>query len=869
MKNSTFIIFCLLSKLIFAQVDSSSTGLSNDLNFTDSLNTLQDSLSVFADSTITPKRKSDVDAIIYSSSKDSLIFDVKDKKLFIYGTGELKYKNTELNSGKIDLDFTTNELFAEGRMDSVKGEYVEIETPKLVEGSENYEGYKIKYNFKTAQGFISMAKNSKEDKSYRGDKVKKVNKDVFFIEDGIYTTCQADTPHTYFTADEMKVIKDEFIVAKWIFMHVGGVPIPIPIPFGVFPNETGRRSGIIIPSYGSNDLRGQYFRNFGYYFALSDYYDLTLNGDYYSKGGYGFRGRARYNKRYELSGNINAGYSKIIYGEDSDPDRSERVDWNIGINHNQTFDPTMRLVANLQFQSSTYLQNNSNFLNDQLTRNVTSNATLSKRWDESGNSLTVNYSRTQNLESGNITESLPNVNFNMPVSYPFKSTASQRDQSWYEKMGFNYSANFKNQRKKTDGELKIRGGFRHSISSSLSPKIGYFNISPRFGYSEKWYNKRIKRTNYLVEEFDEFGAVTGYKDTVVTDDIHEINAVRTFDFSLSASTKLYGTMQPHLLGVEAFRHTLTPSISYSYTPDFSKDTWGYYDEYTTSDGDVIRYDKFGNEIFGGASSGERQSVSFSLDNIFEIKTMKDPTDTTSQQEKIRLLNVGASTNYNFAADSLKLSDLSLSFRTQIGEFLNINGSSNYTFYDYNVNRKINQFLASNGKGLLRLTRFRFSLSTSISGDKLKGKDEPAEETDNDLANDQFNELRDDFYIGPYDSGNADFSIPWDISLSYNYNFNKPLPSDPSISSNLGITGSINLTEYWKIRFRGNYDIENKELTAPQITIFRDLHCWEMNFTWNPLGTFRGYRFEIRMKAPDLQDIKVEKADRFYSGFRGN
>ncbi|MCF8265432.1 MAG: LPS-assembly protein LptD, partial [Melioribacteraceae bacterium] len=710
---------------------------------------------------------------------------------------------------------------------------------------------------------------SKEDKSYRGDKVKKVNKDVFFIEDGIYTTCQADTPHTYFTADEMKVIKDEFIVAKWIFMHVGGVPIPIPIPFGVFPNETGRRSGIIIPSYGSNDLRGQYFRNFGYYFALSDYYDLTLNGDYYSKGGYGFRGRARYNKRYELSGNINAGYSKIIYGEDSDPDRSERVDWNIGINHNQTFDPTMRLVANLQFQSSTYLQNNSNFLNDQLTRNVTSNATLSKRWDESGNSLTVNYSRTQNLESGNITESLPNVNFNMPVSYPFKSTASQRDQSWYEKMGFNYSANFKNQRKKTDGELKIRGGFRHSISSSLSPKIGYFNISPRFGYSEKWYNKRIKRTNYLVEEFDEFGAVTGYKDTVVTDDIHEINAVRTFDFSLSASTKLYGTMQPHLLGVEAFRHTLTPSISYSYTPDFSKDTWGYYDEYTTSDGDVIRYDKFGNEIFGGASSGERQSVSFSLDNIFEIKTMKDPTDTTSQQEKIRLLNVGASTNYNFAADSLKLSDLSLSFRTQIGEFLNINGSSNYTFYDYNVNRKINQFLASNGKGLLRLTRFRFSLSTSISGDKLKGKDEPAEETDNDLANDQFNELRDDFYIGPYDSGNADFSIPWDISLSYNYNFNKPLPSDPSISSNLGITGSINLTEYWKIRFRGNYDIENKELTAPQITIFRDLHCWEMNFTWNPLGTFRGYRFEIRMKAPDLQDIKVEKADRFYSGFRGN
>ncbi|MCF8259210.1 MAG: LPS-assembly protein LptD [Melioribacteraceae bacterium] len=858
-----------MSKLIFAQVDSSSTGLSNDLNFTDSLNTLQDSLSVFADSTITPKRKSDVDAIIYSSSKDSLIFDVKDKKLFIYGTGELKYKNTELNSGKIDLDFTTNELFAEGRMDSVKGEYVEIETPKLVEGSENYEGYKIKYNFKTAQGFISMAKNSKEDKSYRGDKVKKVNKDVFFIEDGIYTTCQADTPHTYFTADEMKVIKDEFIVAKWIFMHVGGVPIPIPIPFGVFPNETGRRSGIIIPSYGSNDLRGQYFRNFGYYFALSDYYDLTLNGDYYSKGGYGFRGRARYNKRYELSGNINAGYSKIIYGEDSDPDRSERVDWNIGINHNQTFDPTMRLVANLQFQSSTYLQNNSNFLNDQLTRNVTSNATLSKRWDESGNSLTVNYSRTQNLESGNITESLPNVNFNMPVSYPFKSTASQRDQSWYEKMGFNYSANFKNQRKKTDGELKIRGGFRHSISSSLSPKIGYFNISPRFGYSEKWYNKRIKRTNYLVEEFDEFGAVTGYKDTVVTDDIHEINAVRTFDFSLSASTKLYGTMQPHLLGVEAFRHTLTPSISYSYTPDFSKDTWGYYDEYTTSDGDVIRYDKFGNEIFGGASSGERQSVSFSLDNIFEIKTMKDPTDTTSQQEKIRLLNVGASTNYNFAADSLKLSDLSLSFRTQIGEFLNINGSSNYTFYDYNVNRKINQFLASNGKGLLRLTRFRFSLSTSISGDKLKGKDEPAEETDNDLANDQFNELRDDFYIGPYDSGNADFSIPWDISLSYNYNFNKPLPSDPSISSNLGITGSINLTEYWKIRFRGNYDIENKELTAPQITIFRDLHCWEMNFTWNPLGTFRGYRFEIRMKAPDLQDIKVEKADRFYSGFRGN
>ncbi|OGU56038.1 MAG: organic solvent tolerance protein [Ignavibacteria bacterium RBG_13_36_8] len=810
------------------------------------------------------KKKIDVDAVVYASASDSLTFDVRNKKMFVFGSGDLKYKQSELKSGKIDVNFGDNTLDAFGLPDTSDPTGTKyLQTPVLTEAGESYEGQKIKYNFKTQRGFISLAKNRAQNSRYEGEKVKKIDKGVYFIDNGMYTTCDADTPHTHFQADEMKVMQGDKIIAKWIFMYIGGVPFPIPLPFGVFPNQSGRRSGIIAPGYGYSATRGQYFRNFGYFWAINDYVDLALTGDFYMKGGYGARSRIRYAKRYDFSGSINGGFSNLTTGEESDPGRTEQKDWNIAVYHNQQFDPTSRLDVNLQFQSSSYLSNNSISYNDLLTKNIVSNATFSKQWDESGNSISVNYSRTQNLETGDISEVLPNISFNKPLTYPFKSKiSSSGDQAWYEYIGYNYSAQFRNDRKKTSGDLTIHGGVQHNISSSASPKIGYFNISPRVSYSEKWYNKYTQIENYVVEDVDSQTGQITLRDSLVERDVKKINFVRTFDFSVSASTKLYGIFNANFMGIEAFRHTITPSITYNYRPDFSEDKWGYYDSYTKANGDVVRYDKYQKEVFGGVSRGEQQNLSFSVGNVFELKTMKDLTDTTSTAKKIQLLNLNLGMGYNFAADSLKLSDLNVSYRTQIGELLNFSGSSSYTFYDFDNTRKINKFLSSQGKGLFRLTNFNFSLSTSLSGDKISGESRTGKDQTEDTNYDAFKKQD---YIALYDEQPADFTIPWDLNLSYNYNFSKPAPMSSVISSTMSLNLSFSLTKNWKFTVRGGYDFIEHEISAPQITIYRDLHCWEMNFTWNPLGTYRGFFFEIRMKAPELKDIKVTKSKGLYSG----
>jgi len=826
-----------------------------------------------ADSTIAPdstKKKYDVDAVVFANATDSVTFDVKNKNMILFGKGDVTYKNTNLKSARIFVDFDRNLLDAVGAIDSSDSNNIKlVDTPVLKEGEENYEGTSLKYNFKNQSGFISMAKNSKEDKRYEGEKVKKVDKKTYFIEDGLYTTCDEDTPHTYFTASKMKVMQDDKIIARWIFMNVGGVPFPIPLPFGVFPNKSGRRSGIIAPSYGSAGNRGYYFRNGGYFFALSDYFDLTTTGDYYLQGGYGLRSRFRYIKRYDFNGNINGGISKITAGEKSDPDYSERFNWNLNVYHHQEIDPTMTLDANLQFLSNKYLTYNSVNINDLLQQDIISNATLVKRWDESGNSISINYSRSQNLESGNISEVLPSINFNKSISFPFKSkTATGRDQKWFELIGYSYSSRFQNNRTKYWNEFEnsfkreINGGFEHNINISASPKIGYFNIAPSISYNELWYNKRIKKGFVAADDSSENKV---FQEKI----IKQISFVRTFDFRLSASTKIYGMLQPNILGIQAFRHTLMPAVSYNYRPDFSNEKWGYYDSYIDTSGRKVNYDKYEKGIFGGAGSGEQQRLGFSIGNLFEIKTTKNPNDTTSQEQKIQLLNINASAGYNFAADSLKLSNLNVDFRTSIGQFLSLNGNSTFTFYDYQSNKDgsfyypIDRFLASEGKGLMRLINFGFNVSTNLSGDKLTGKEK--KKTNEENQNDGSFKKRSD-YIELFDDEMPDLSIPWNLSVNYNYSVNKINPVRAIENSGLGVSLSLSLTQAWRLTFRGNYDFREKKMNAPQVTIYRDLHCWEMNFVWNPIGTYRGFRFEIRMKAPELQDIKITKTKDIYSGF---
>lgn len=865
MKYVLFIIIILYCVTLSAQQKDTTS-----FNRTDTIRTaIQDSLS--RNDTTKPQKKYDVDATVYAAASDSLIFDVQKKKMYLHGSGELKYKTTDLKSGKIFVDYQTNELEAFGVADTSDTAKTKMkETPRLTEGGQTYEGANIKYNFKNQRGFISLAKNREKQQRYEGEIVNKVDKNTYFIKSGMFTTCEKDTPDTYFAASQMKVIQKDKIFARWIFMYIGGVPFPIPLPFAVFPNETGRRSGIIIPTYGQDIRRGQYFRNFGYFVAMNDYMDLALTGDYYTKGGWGARSRFRYTERYNFSGTINAGISRISIGEENDPKsyRQNQTDWNIAWYHNQQINPTMRFDVNLQFISSNYLINNTISYSDLLKQNIVSNASISKIWDESGSSLNINYNRTQNLIGGDIYESLPNINFTKSITYPFKkeNAESLRDQKWYEMIGYSYSGQFTNSRTKIGGNLNIKAGVQHTIALSASPKVGYFNIAPRINYVEKWYNKRTKIENIPYEIVDSKTGDTKKRDSLYTSSINELNFVRTFDLSVTASTKIYGIFNPNIFGVESFRHQLLPSISYNYQPNFASDTWGYYDSYKMLNGEVVRYDKFSKEVFGGISLGQKQMLNLFLGNIFEIKIAKSASDTTKEQKKIQLLNLDASMNYNFVADSLKLSDLNLGYRTQIGDLLSFSGSSSYTFYDFKDNSKLNQFLASKGKGLFRLTNFSFSISTILSGEKIRSSEEKTDQSKQ--KGEGFNAFEKRDYISVYDdSQSPDLTIPWNLSLSYNFNFSKPNPNQSSSYSNISAGLSFSLTKNWKFTVRGSYDFDRKEISAPQVTIYRDLHCWEMNFVWNPLGVYSGYRFEIRIKAPELQDIKVTKSGGLYSGRR--
>ncbi len=840
-----FIIsFALLTEIIFSQQN-------------DSLFVPNDSLSIQKDSLEVEKSKGkayDVDTTVYASSKDSLIFLVKDKKMLIYGDGIIKYKSTEIKSADILIDFNKSLILANGiPSDSAKGKMTGL--PVLKEGNEVYNGHSMKYNFKNSSGVILAAKTEQEGANYTGEKIKKVDKETYFIEDGIYTTCDEECPHYYFSANKMKVIHKEQLIAEWIFIHFGGVPFPIPIPFAVFPIESGRRSGILPPAFGSDAIYGTYFSRFGYFWAINDYMDVNLTADYYTRGSFKLGSRFRYSKRYNYSGNVEGSYGKFISGELTDPNRTENTDWRIRWNHNQTFTPTLRLDAKLEFISGANTIRNINDFNEILRNDVVSNATLFKQWDESGNSLSLSYSRNQNLENNNISEILPNLTFSLAQAYPFRDNSG--DQQWYESFGYNYSGQFQNNRNKIAGNLNVRGGIQHNIRLTIAPKIGYFSITPNFNYNESWYNKHITRSIAIDDSGNYY---------IKTDDVKDISLVRTFSMGVSASTRFYGMFNINSLGISAIRQTVIPSISYNYSPDFSTPFWGYYATYLDSLGNTVKYDKFEREIFVHPSNQEQQSINFSVSNLFEMKTVADPTDTTSKVNKLQLLNLNAGFSYNFAADSLKFSDLNLSYRTQVGNFFSFSGATTFTPYSYTANRpRINKYLINEGKGLLRVTNFYISLSLTLSGDKIAPK-QPLQNSGLALKPDQnLMDSERSIYQGLYSNDEPNFSIPWDLTLNYNYNESRPTPLNVSKNSNLSGSFNFNLTPNWKFSLTGSYDLERNEFAAPQIRISRDLHCWVMNFTWNPIGTYRGYSFEIRVKAPQLQDLKVTKRDQFFEG----
>ncbi|HLF14482.1 MAG TPA: LPS assembly protein LptD, partial [Bacteroidota bacterium] len=710
-------------------------------------------------------------------------------------------------------------------------------TPVMKEAGEQYKGHELSYNFRTKRGKIDLGDTKIEEGFYHGETIKKTGGGDLFVREGRYTTCDLPEPHYYFGSPRMKVGVRDKVIAEPIYLYIADVPV-FGLPFAVLPNRSGRRSGIITPAFGEDARRGKFLSHLGFYWATSDYMDLAVRSDLYTKGGWALYGDYRYAMRYTFSGSLTGDYKHLFTGESTDPKRTGENSYRLNLSHAQEFDPTTKLGVNFTFTSANSLVNTLN-LAQALNQNIVSNATLSRSWEGTPNSISLNVARTQDLRNGNVTEVLPSVNFNHSQSFPFRSgesgpEGSQGSKSWYEDVGLGYGANFTNRlsatNKNISGVKSAAGGsdlletvtarerdrnrtLSQSLSLNFAPRLGHVTVSPSVSYRDvrTFIENDVPARNPADSTLQTTKQTSSQKSGVVT-------------ASLSASTKFYGMAQPGVLGISAFRHTVTPNLSFSYA----------------------------NPITGDNRGEETMSMNFGLGNIFEMKTA---VPDSGEPTKIQLLNLNAGTSYNFSADSLRLAPLSITFRTGIRNIVDIDGGASYDFYklvETSPGRftRVNAYLLSEQGRLARLTTFRLSLSTKVSaaGDGSTGAKGTAGGAGLPPGA--------GFPVNPAEY-EPDFSIPWSLSLSFAFSENKVQPNTGR-SSNIRGGLEFSLTEKWKVSMSGGYDVLGGELVAPDVTISRDLHCWFMNFYWVPTGAYKQYRFEIRVKASQLSDLKVTK-----------
>jgi hypothetical protein len=776
-----------------------------------------------------------IDTVVEYSARDSIVFVLPTKTMSLYSRATLRHERMELESERVQIDWRTATLRAQGVPDtSDTGAGKFTGTPVMKDGPEQYDGHELSYNFRTKRGKIDLGDTKIEDGVYHGETIKKTDEGDLFVRDGRYTTCDLPDPHFYFGSPKMKVGIRDKVIAEPIFLYVSDVPV-FGLPFAVLPNRAGRRSGIIAPGFGEDAQRGKFLSHLGFYWATSDYMDLALRSDIYTKGGWALYGDYRYALRYNFTGSLGGDYKHLYTGESTDPNRTEENSYRLNLTHAQDFDPTTKLGVNFTFTSANSLTNSLN-LSQALNQNIVSNATLSRSWEGTPNSIALNIGRTQDLRNGNITSTIPGLTFNHSQSFPFRSgSGSEETRGWYEDVALGYGANFTNRLAtfdKTVSGVYGAGGdpdslgtatarekdrtraLGQNLSLNFAPRLGHFTVSPSVSY----------RDDRTFTENDVPGASLADSTLLISKQTSSRKS-GVVTAALSANTKFYGTAQPRIFGIDAFRQTVTPTLSLSYA----------------------------NPVIGDDRGKETMAANFGLGNIFEIKMA--PPDS-GEATKVQLLNLNLGTSYNFSADSLRLAPLSVTFRTGIQNVVDVDGGASYDFYKLVETApgrwtRINTFLVSDEGRLARLTSIRFSLSTQIAGGGSSGG-----------ASTAGNMRPPGMPPGagfPLNSPEAqpDFSIPWSLQLSFAFSENKVQPSTNRSSTVRG-SFEFSLTDKWKVSASGGYDLLGQEAVAPDITISRDLHCWFMNFYWVPTGPYKQYRFEIRVKASQLQDLKLTK-----------
>ena len=786
-----------------------------------------------------------IETAIEYNSDDTIVISLTGQKVFLTNNAFVKYGEIELKAYYIELDLDKKEAFAYGIQDTTG---TLIHTPEFKDGSEEFTCKELKYNFDTGKGLVKEIITEQEGGFVHSEVTKRINDKTFYLRNGKYTTCDHEHPHFYVKMTKAKMIKDDKIVSGPLFLYLEDVPMPVFLPFAMFPFSSSYTSGIIMPSYGEEQRRGFNLRGGGYYWAINEYVDMGIKGDIFANGSWGGYLESKYKKRYRYSGGIQTEYHFNKYGDKGLSDYSESTDFTIRWNHSQDSkaNPYRTFTASVNFSTSNNDRNNSQSIQKITNNQKQSSISYSKKWADSPFSLNASLRHSQNSRDTTISLTLPSMSLNMTQIYPFRAKGKSTNLRWYDKVGVSYSSKLENRINTKEKELMNssfatdwQNGYQHSIPISTNFKLTKdLTLSPTLNYQGVAYTKSISKSWDDTMNEGEGG--------VLTDTIQGFKYAHNYSTSasLSLSPKIYGMYEfKESSKIKAIRHVMTPSVSVSYTPEIGVSRSKYYKTYRNESTDKdVEYSMFEGSLYGTPSgANESGSISLGLDNNVEAK-MRIANDSTGTEEfkKVKIIeSLKFSTSYNMFADSLNWSNIRMSGRTKIfNKKLGINIGSTIDPYKLNARDiKIDEF----GPRLTNASiDVDFGLSANDFKSKSKGKDEEEEK-----------EWRDSRYVN--------FDIPWSFSIDYGWTYSKPKRTS-TVNQNMGVTGNFSLTPKWKFSFSSGYDFSESEVTATQFTITRDLHCWQMSFNAIPFGTYQSYNFRINVESSILQDLKYEKKE---------
>jgi len=816
------------------------------------------------------KPKESVEDIITHVAKDYKIQNARDKTVTLYNEANIKYTDIDLKAGIIIIDYKKNTLFAKGIKDSTGY----AQRPIFKQGNEESEQDSMIYNFKSKRAIIYGLKTKQGEMYTYGKKTKRVNDSTVYIRKIRFTTSDKKNPDYYISTDKAKLVPGKKIIVGISNLVLADVPTPLFLPFAYFPMTETSVSGFLIPSFDTgSSSRGIGFQNGGYYFALSDYADLTVLGDVYSNGSWGSRISSNYKKRYHFNGAFSFNFENIIKGIRGFDNYSKANNFNIRWSHSQDSkaSPNSRFTASVNLGSSSFFRESLNQFNVAQTQNNTFNSSInySKTFVDTPFNMAVTASHQQNTNTETITMTLPSLTLNMNRVYPFAGKGGVKKNP-IQKLGFNYNMQGQYLINTTDDEFftskmfeTARSGMQHRTSTSTNIKaFKYFTLSPTANYEETW------QFDYINKEYD----ITD--NVIVTDTLRGFKTYREYNMGVSLSTNIYGTFNFNKGRLKAIRHTFRPTVSYSYRPDF-KDKYIKEVQQSALASDLKQYTIFDQGIYGSPSAGLSNSIGISLNNVLEAKVAPKDPDSDEEDEKIMLLNnLNFNSSYNIAADSLRWSNVSFSAGTRLLNdklALNFNGSLD----PYQVNdegRRIDKF----NPNIFRLTNANLTANYSISStdfDKNKedGKDNDDRQNGNGANNppdvmganiDPTNRRGVQNTQTKSKTSKTDLykaKIPWSVNLVYsaNYRNNGVEPGEIGVHT-LGFSGNIELSPKWKVGYSSGYDVKSGAFSFSRFNFTRDLDSWQFNFNWVPFGRNSSYTFFIGVKSSTLADLKWDK-----------